>query len=135
MRGLRNIPVVIQDCTVHVSGRARQKAKLSGGDVRGARPYDGQGEQITGTHNETPFEGGEELALEDVELCELDPPDLGIVAVRAEGIAQCLGGDADRGNKEPVDGEGGDGESREPTAHLVDIMKSYQQACLLKEPQ
>ena len=52
--------------------------------------------------------------------------------VRAERVAEGLGGDAHGGDDEAMHGEGGDGELGQAGAHLVDVEERYEQAGALE---
>lgn len=73
------------------------------------------------TNHEAPFDHGEERALEDVELGDGDAADARVEGVRAEGVAEALARDGDRGDEEAVAREGGEREERDARADLVDV--------------
>lgn len=75
------------------------------------------------THRETPIDGAEKLAFEEVELGCRYAADLGVQAVLAKVVAVGLGGDDDGGDDEAVAGEGGEGEERYAGAYLVDVVQ------------
>lgn len=70
----------------------------------------------------------QELSFKNIELRYLDTPNLCIMAVRAKCVAESLGRHGHRRNHETMHSEGGDRKARHPCAHLIDVVKSYEEA-------
>lgn len=52
------------------------------------------------------------------------PPNLGIMAIRGEGVTEGFTRDHDSSNDETMSGEGRETEMRKPCAKLIDIVQS-----------
>ena len=77
------------------------------------------------TDCKTPIEGGQELALEDVQFAYFDAPDLGIVTISTKCVAEGFCRNGHGSDNEAVDRQRRDREPGNIPANLVDVMKGY----------